>query len=301
MALTDTGTGSRERTLTLRFITPFVNENFYGTVKKGMADAARLFGAECTFVGTEELDLAEQMRLMDEAEGEAVDGIALNILDPTALNDAIARTMRGGVPVVAFNVDASKGAAGHLSFVQQDLYGAGRVMGARAEPNLAPGARVLITVHSAGVSALEDRVRGMQEMIRVKEVTWDVLTAGNTPVLAEATIADALRADPSIDAVLSTGQADTEGAGLAAVGEFRGRGLYVAGFDLSPQVLDLIRKGVIDFTVDQQPYLQGFMPVLQLVFYLRYGIRPCNIDAGATIIDRSNVDAVIELTKDGYR
>jgi simple sugar transport system substrate-binding protein len=75
----------------------------------------------------------------------------------------------------------------------------------------------------------------------------------------------------------------------------------VAGFDLSPEILRLIKEGIVSFTIDQQPYLQGFLPVVQLVLNIRYGIRPSAVDAGATVIDRSSVDAVMELSRAGYR
>jgi simple sugar transport system substrate-binding protein len=63
----------------------------------------------------------------------------------------------------------------------------------------------------------------------------------------------------------------------------------------------MIQQGHIRCTVDQQPYIQGFYPVIQLTLYLRYGIMPASIDAGAAIIDKSNVEQVIELTKEKYR
>ena len=63
----------------------------------------------------------------------------------------------------------------------------------------------------------------------------------------------------------------------------------------------LIKAGHIRCTIDQQPYIQGFYPVIQLTLYLRYGIMPSDIDAGAAVIDRSNVDRVMELTQQKYR
>jgi simple sugar transport system substrate-binding protein len=77
--------------------------------------------------------------------------------------------------------------------------------------------------------------------------------------------------------------------------------LLSAGFDLSPETLRLIDAGHIRYTVDQQPYIQGFYPVVQLTLYLRYGIVPSDIDAGAAIIDRSNVRQVMELSRTHYR
>jgi simple sugar transport system substrate-binding protein len=114
-------------------------------------------------------------------------------------------------------------------------------------------------------------------------------------------ITAALRKHPEIKAVLCTGQADTEGAGLAVEKEFANQGYFVGGFDLSPQTLRLLKAGVIQFTIDQQPYVQGFYPVVQLTLCRRYGIRPANLDAGATILRPSDADAVLELTRRGYR
>lgn len=104
-----------------------------------------------------------------------------------------------------------------------------------------------------------------------------------------------------VEAVLCTGQADTEGAGLAVERAFAGRGLYVAGFDLSPEILRLVRAGTIAATVDQQPYLQGFYPVVQLALYRRYGLCPLSIDTGAALITRENADSVMALSATGYR
>ena len=116
-----------------------------------------------------------------------------------------------------------------------------------------------------------------------------------------APIAEALRKHTDIRVVIGTGQADTEAAGLAIERYFPRDGYWSAGFDLSPNTLRLIKAGHVRCTVDQQPYIQGFYPVIQLTFYLRYGILPADIDAGATIIDASNVERVIELTKQKYR
>jgi len=83
-----------------------------------------------------------------------------------------------------------------------------------------------------------------------------------------------LKADPEIKVVICTGQADTEGAGLAIERHFRGKGYRAAGFDLSPGTLRLIKAGHIQFTIDQQPYIQGYYPVIQLALYCRYGNPP---------------------------
>jgi simple sugar transport system substrate-binding protein len=158
-----------------------------------------------------------------------------------------------------------------------------------------------MTMHDAGVSSLEDRLRGLQEELKSKNIKSTVLISGNEAAAGAERIAQALRENPNIRIVLSTGQADTEAAGRAIETHFPNQGYWAAGFDLSPTTLRLIKEGIIRGTVDQQPYIQGFYPVIQLTLHLRYGIMPADMDAGATIITKETVDQAIELTEQKYR
>ncbi len=124
---------------------------------------------------------------------------------------------------------------------------------------------------------------------------------GNDSAKGADVITETVKANPDIRIILGTGQSATEAAGRAIEKSFAGRGYWSAGFDLSPETLRLIREGHIRCTVDQQPYIQGFYPVIQLMHYLRYGIMPSDIDAGAAIVDAANVDEVMELTRRKYR
>jgi simple sugar transport system substrate-binding protein len=270
-------------------------------VKRGVQDAARTMGVVCTFDGTADVDPIEQTAMIRRALAKGYDGLALSIPHPAALNGVIAEALDGGTPVVAFNVDATTGLGGRLTAVRQDCYQAGRTFGAQVAPRLPAGSQVLMTVHSEGISALDDRVRGAQEVLGPRDVAWRMLTTGIEAEGAAQAIGDALRRDSRISGVLCSGQADSEGAGLAVERAFPDRGLLVAAYDLSPTILRLIRQGVISFTIDQQPYAQGFYPVVQLALWRRYGIRPSNIDTGATLISAENVEQVIALSTAGYR
>jgi simple sugar transport system substrate-binding protein len=110
-----------------------------------------------------------------------------------------------------------------------------------------------------------------------------------------------LKAHPEVKAILCTGQSDTEGVGLAVERGFVGKGYLVAGFDLSEETLRLIKAGIIRLAIDQQPYVQGYYPVVQLAQYCRYGIMPSDVDAGAGIITREKVDRIAALCKANLR
>jgi simple sugar transport system substrate-binding protein len=255
----------------------------------------------CDFIGTPEVDIPAQVDMVYDAIDSGVDGIALNIIDPVAFDKAVEKARDAGIPVVAFNVDDDKTPNARLSAVCQDLYQAGRSLAEQAADFIPDNSQVLMTVHSDGISALEDRLRGIQDVLQPRGVSWQVVTTGIVPEQAAAIIHTALSESAGINTVLCTGQADTEGAGLAIERHYAGQGYHAAGFDLSTGILRLVKQGHIEFTIDQQPYLQGFYPVVQLAQYIRYGLRPPNVDTGAALITSDNVDAVMALVEQGIR
>jgi simple sugar transport system substrate-binding protein len=290
-----------DKPLRLAFITCVVNARFFEPVKKGVNDAAGMMGVHCDFIGTEGVDVQAQAAMVTQAVADGYDGIALNIIDPVAFDDVIERAIEKGVPVVGFNVDDHATPNARLSCVNQRFYQAGQTLAKYVLPHIPENSHVLMTMHDEGVSALDDRLAGLQEILKQKQVHWTVIVTGNESVKGAEVIAAKLKQNPDIRIILNTGQSDTEAAGRAIEKYFPNEGYWSAGFDLSQKTLSLIRKGHIRCTVDQQPYIQGFYPVIQLTLYLRYGIMPSDMDAGTAIINKSNVEQVIELTKQKYR
>lgn len=290
-----------EEPLRLRFITCTVEAKFFEPVKQGMHDAAGMLGIEAAFTGTDGVDIESQAALVRQAVKDGCNGIALNIIDPVGFDDVVQEAIHAGVPVVAFNVDDHATRNARLAAVCQHLYDAGRSLAEHVVSSIPENAEVLFTLHDTGVSALEDRLRGMQDVLKEKGITGRTIITGNDATRGAEVIAKTLQANPEITIVLGTGQSDTEAAGRAIKQHFPDKGYWSAGFDLSPKTLELVKAGIIKCTVDQQPYIQGFYPVVQLVHYLRYGIMPSDIDAGAAIIDADNVAEVEELTKRNLR
>lgn len=288
-----------EKPLRLIFIAPVIHEDFFLPVKKGMRDAAKAMGVTATFTGTEGIDTKAQAAMIARAVKDGYDGIAVDIIDTADFDKPIAEAIAAGVPVVAFNTDDTTQNA-RLSTVSQNLYQAGRTVGTRALEFIPPGSEVLVTMHDAGVSSLEERRRGIEDVLKPKGVKWTVVVGSPHPEKSREIIAKALAANPKIKTVLATGQADTEGAALA-IEKLPGKGYRMAGFDLSPNILRLLDAGVIEFTIDQQPYTQGYYPVMQLTLLLRYGIKPSDIDAGASIITRKEAKGVMELKARNFR
>ncbi len=282
------------------FISALVDEEFFRPVKKGMADAAAMFGVDAVYTGTPGVDVKAQAALVTKAVDEGADGIALQIIDPVAFDDVVAAAMAKGVPVVAFNTDDATPNA-RLSFVGQNLVEAGHVCGRRAAELVPAGAHVIVSLHDEGISALEDRYAGITAELKAKGISWTRVVTGSQPETAEAAIAAALKSHPDVRFVVCTGQADLEPCGRVLERESAGKGYAAAGFDLSPLILRLIDEGLIKFTIDQQPYVQGFYPVVQLTFLLRYGIRPSNVDSGAFVVTKADAKRVMGLKDRDYR
>jgi simple sugar transport system substrate-binding protein len=296
--------GTKEGRLRFIFIAPNVNEEFFRPVKKGMADAGALLGVDCTFTGTEGVDAATQARLVRKAILEGYDGIAVDMIDPEAFDEVARMAADQNLPLVAFNIDDASSPNARLAAVCQRFPEAGRALGIRAAAKLPSGSRVLFTKHDEGITALDERVAGAREALKVKGIDGKVLVTGPELEKAEKTIEAALREDPALAAVISSGQTDTQAAGLVVERLRRESGrsnLFAAGFDLSPEILRLVRSGPILVTIDQQPYVQGFYPVVQLYLRSRYGIYPSSMDAGANPITKENAAAVAEMSRRGYR
>jgi simple sugar transport system substrate-binding protein len=287
--------------LKLVFVTCAVGAKFFEPIIKGMNDAAEMLGVHCDFIGTEGVDVVAQVQIIRQAIDSGYDGIAVNIIDPEAFDEVIQEAVARGIPVVGFNVDDHATPNARLSSVNQQLHKAGQSLAEFLLPDIPENAQVLITMHDEGISALEDRRDGIQNILKQKNVAAKVIISGNDSLKGVDVITEVLKENPEIQIILGTGQADTEAAGMVIEKYFAGRGYWAAGFDLSPKTLQLIKDGHIRCTVDQQPYIQGFYPVVQLTHYLRYAICPSDVDAGATIIDKSNVDQVMALSQKKFR
>ncbi len=292
---------NREAALRFIFITPCVGESFFSVVRKGMQDAAETVNAQCEFIGTDDVDIDEQLGMVRDAIEHGYNGIALSIIHPTAFESVIDEALTSGIPVVAFNVNARGTEDGKITQVCQDVYQAGKVLATTVYDHVPRGGTVLVTMHSEGISALDDRFRGIKDGLSEKKIEYKTLVTGIDPEKAAAVIGEFLQKHPDIKTVLATGQADTEGAGIFLETDLARDGYFCAGFDLSPRIIKFVKEGTAFCTIDQQPYLQGFYPVVQLAHFLRLGLKPADIDSGAALITQENADAVAALCEAGYR
>jgi len=294
-------TAGDKKPIELVFITTCVDEDFFIPVKNGMAQAASLMEVDSSFTGTKDVDAQGQVAMVRSAIKRGVDGIALSIIDTAAFDLVVKEALVAGIPVVAFNVDDNRTPNARLCGICQNFYKAGYDLGMRVKEFIPDYSTVLMTLHSENISALDERLEGVQDAMNDKNIKFKVVITGYLPDSAAIVIGRVVNADPEIKAIICTGQADTEGAGLSAIKLFGTRQLKVAGFDLSPGILKMIKEGHILCTIDQQPFTQGFYPVIQLSQYIRYGLMPGDIEIATSFVTKDNAEMVENLCKQGLR
>ncbi|MFF8033664.1 MULTISPECIES: substrate-binding domain-containing protein [unclassified Streptomyces] len=271
---------------------------FWDRVKRGAEDAAKKDGIDLTYVS--DPDATEQAQLVREAVRDGVDGIALTLAKPQAMKGAVNEARAAGIPVVGLNsgIDSWK-SAGLLEYFGQDESVAGRAVGSKL--NELKAEHALCVVHERGNVAVEARCAGMKKTFTG---TSENLYVDGTDMRAVSGIITArLRQDPTIDEVVTNG-ADYALAAVEAVAEADSEA-EVATFDLNKDLVDAVRGGNVQFAVDQQPYLQGYLAVDALWLYRTNGnisgggVAP--VLTGPAFVTKTNAATVAGFAADGTR
>ncbi len=275
------------------------SDPFWSVVKNGVERAAQDTGANVEYRAPETFDMVAMSQLIDAAVNQEPDGIVVSIPDADALGPSIEKAVAAGIPVISMNSgsNVSKG-LGALLHVGQEEFDAGRAAG---EKMAEMGKTKAICInHEVGNVALDDRCAGFAEGFG-GEVT--VLPTTNDPGEIEAKVKAALDSDPDIDAVMALGASlagEPAVAAVAAVG--RSGDVAIASFDLSANFLESVAAGDAAFAIDQQQYLQGYLPVVFLALNAEYGLVPGgNVPSGPNLITADKAGQVVELSAQGIR
>jgi simple sugar transport system substrate-binding protein len=284
---------------TFHVITHGDGGTFWSVVEKAVRDAADLTGCQVIYFGSTN-DAGVQSTEIEAAIAAGSDGIAISLADVEGVRGAAEAVVAAGIPLYTMNsgLDFWKelGAVAHLG---QDETPAGRESGLRF--NAAGTTKLLCGRQEQTNVALEIRCDSAAETFN-GEVVSEFIGLDTEPADQEANIAAILAGDPDIDGVLGTGP----NVPLRAVAacESVGRDCTISGFDLSADILAAIEAGDVAFTVDQQQYLQGFLPVI-LMFLQATNANTAGgglpILTGPGFVDGSNASAVAALVEAGTR
>ncbi|MFJ9249789.1 substrate-binding domain-containing protein [Streptomyces sp. NPDC101776] len=271
---------------------------FWLLVQKGAEAAAAKDGVELMYAS--DPDAKGQAELVRDAIRDGVDGIALTLAKPDAMKAPIAQAKASDIPVVGLNsgIDSWQ-SDGILEFFGQDESVAGRAIGEKLDSLKAKHA--LCVIHERGNVALEARCAGVKKTFTGE--TDNLYVDGTDMDAVSAGVTDRLKQDPSIDEVVMLG-ADFALAAVKSVKAADSRA-KVATFDLNQDLVKAVQSGAVQFAVDQQPYLQGYLAVDSLWLYKTNGnisgggVAP--VLTGPAFVTKTNVGAVAEFAANGTR
>lgn len=271
---------------------------FFIPTQYGIQDATTLLG--CTFQWTGSLDnnVADMVDAFDAAINAKADGIAVVIIDPTAFDDPIRRALNAGIPVVTYNADApASSKSSRLAYVGQDLFASGQQLGQRIV-ELIPEGDVVGFIATSGSLNLLPRIEGAKKAIQDsgKPINFTQIETSTDTTVETARIEAYYLSNKHIKGMFAVDAGSTQS--LAQIMEkysLAAQGIHAGGYDVLPQTLQEIQKGNLDFTIDQQAYLQGFLPVVQLFLYKLSGglLQPSNTDTGHHFVTKDNVNAYL--------
>ena len=278
----------------------FVNHadtnEFFTPTKYGYADAAALLGlATPNWGGDPNSNQANMINYMKSAISSKADGIALAAISDTAFTSVVSQSMDSGIPVVTYNADGiykngvpSIG-TNRLAYVGQALYISGQVMGSQIKTLVPGGGHIAIFIATPGTGNIQPRFDGAKAALGS---AYQVDEIGTTTVDATelSTMKSYMLGHKS---TLKGAFAVDSGSTANLLGALTGSGVSVpsGGFDTDPRTLNALQTGKVNFTIFQDPYLQGFLPVLYMYLYNLSGgqLAPPDTDTGLTVLNKGNV------------
>ena len=275
---------------------------FHNVIKRGAQDAARQMGVHLEVRQPQGFDMTQMANLITAAANQHPDGIVTTVPDADALSGPIHAALAQGIAMIATNgAPSTAHRVGIVLNVGQDEEAAGETAG---RAMAAAGGRKAICVnHEVGNLALDQRCAGFARGFAGSGGSVKVLPTELDPATATSRIEATLRSDPSIDTVIGLNApvvGETAVEAVRALG--RAATVKVASFDLSPGMLKDVQDGSALFVVDQQPYLQGYLPVLFLAQKAKYGLMPAgDVATGPSLIRRDQAGQVILLSSRSIR
>lgn len=263
-----TGTGVFGSSSSPKFV--FVNHvttnPFFVPTKYGAEDACKLLGCSYQWTGSENSNVNEMVNAFNTAVTGGADGIAVALIDEHAFNAPTNAALKAKIPVVSYNADAASNA--RLAYIGQDLFVSGQEMGKRII-ELVPSGDVALFIATPGSANIQPRIDGAQDTLKGHSAISTHVVATGAAVPAELSTIDAYaQGHPDTKGYFAVDAGSTQSiAQTIQKHSLRDKGVKGGGYDLTPITQKLLATDQIDFTIDQQPYLQGFLPILQLYLY----------------------------------
>jgi simple sugar transport system substrate-binding protein len=278
------------------FVNHVTTNTFFAPTQYGFADAAALFGLPTPKWGGSTNSLVSQMvSYLDSAVAAKAAGIATTVINSTSFTSPVAKAMEAGIPVLTYNADGIYTSSGkpvistnRLCYVGQALYLSGQQLGLRVKSALPTPGEIVIFIATPGAGNIQPRFDGAASVLTPAGYTVHSVTTGANTAGELAAEKAYLVGHKTIKGAFAVDGGSTEFLGQAL--SETGLKIPNGGFDTTPTTLNNIKSGATDFTIYQDPYLQGFLPTLYMYLFNLSGgtVTPSDTDTGLTFITKSN-------------
>lgn len=298
------------------------SDSWWNTIKNAIKQADEDFNVQTDYRNPPNGDIADMARLIEQAAARNYDGVITTIADYDVLKNSISKVTEKKIPLVTINsgTEEQSEKLGAIMHIGQPEYVAGKAAGEKAK---AAGVKSFLCVNHFATNAVSfERCRGFADALGVDYKT-STIDSGQDPTEIQSKVSAYLRNHPNTGAVLTLGPVPAA-ATLKALQQMGLAGkVFFCTFDFSDDIAKAIQAGTIQFAIDQQPYLQGYLPVAVLAiakkdhttdpaairkalqanpkFQARlqtYGLEPSygpkNIRSGPGFITKANLDKVIK-------
>ena len=283
------------------FVNHVTDNAFFTPTQYGFADAAALLGiATPTWTGATSTQptVPTMVSSLNSAIAASSDGIATTVVDPNAFVAPIAKALAAGIPVLTYNANgAVNNPTNGMAYIGQELYVSGQAVGTRIAAKMPHGGTACGIIAQPGSLNIQPRLDGANAAILAAGKGLKILhTAGFDSGASQTQETTSIPAFIQGNGSKLQGVFAVDGGSTALLGPALAKyGLAgkvsSGGFDLEPATLTAIAAGNLDFTIDQSPYLQGFLPTLYMYLYKLSGglVSPPATDTGLTFVTKANV------------
>ena len=268
------------------------SDSWWNTIKNGIALAGDQMGVEVEYRNQPTGDLADMARIIEQAAASGPNGIITTLADYDVLSGAISSAVDSGVDVIIMNsgTPAQAREVGALMYVGQPEYDAGHAAGMRAKGD-GVGSFLCVNHYISSPSSTE-RCQGFADGLGV-DLGNQMIDSGQDPAEIKNKVLAYLSANPNTDAVLTLGPTSADPTLLALDENGMAGDIYFGTFDLGTEIVKGIKADVIAWGIDQQPFLQAYLPVVVLANYHRYGVLPGNnINSGPGFVTKDGLELV---------
>lgn len=282
---------NRDRKKVIGVVPKATSHLFFMTIHAGVRAAERDFDVEVQWNGpNEETEHARQIQIVDAMVARKVDALAISATDETALAAPVRRAIEAGIPVSIF--DSGVAVNDYVTFIATDNYRAGQTAARQVAQLIKGQGRVALLMHKPGGKSTSDRERGFEDVIRSEFPQIQIVARqyGMADRAKSRAVAEnILTANPGLDAMFASAEANSIGAIQALTSRDLGGKIKLVTFDVSDAHVEALKAGVIDVMIVQDPYRIGYEAVASLARKLNGSTPPKRIDLEARMITREDI------------